>query len=66
MWVSGPAVQGGDVKRGDLGEKETHVVNVSFEAVCGLAGDTNLVLAAEFEAGGLVSDVCEEDEALLL
>lgn len=66
MWVCGPAVQDGYVEGGDLAEKETHVVHMAVEVVCGLAGDTNLVLAAELEAGGLFGDVCEENEALLL
>lgn len=66
MWVSGSSSQGRNVKGGDLAEQETHVVQVAFKAVCGLTGDTNLVLAAEFEAGGLVGDFCEEDETLLV
>lgn len=66
MWVGCPSVQDGNVKGRNLAEKETHVVYVAFETVCGLAGDTNLVLAAELEAGCLVGDVCEENETLLL
>ena len=66
MRVGGPSVQDRNVKGGNLAKEETHVVNVTLEAVCGLASDTNLVLAAELEAGGLVGDVGEENEALLL
>ena len=66
MRVCGLSVQDGYIKGGDLCEEETHVVYVAFEIVCGLAGDANLVLAAELEAGSLFSDVGKEDEALVL
>ena len=66
MWVCGPFVQDGGVKGGNLAEEDAHVVYVALEVVRGLAGDTNLVLAAELEAGCLVGDVCEENETVLL
>ena len=66
MWVCGLFAQDGGVKGGNLAEEDAHVVYVAPEVVCGLAGDTDLVLAAELEAGGLVGDVCEENEAVLL
>ena len=66
MWVCGPSVEDRDVKGRNLAEKETHVVYVALEVVGGLAGDTNLVFAAELEAGYLVGDVSEENETLLV
>lgn len=66
MGVCGLSVQDGCVKGGNLAQEETHVVYMALEVVCGLAGDTNLVLAAELEAGCLLGDICEENETLLL
>lgn len=66
MWEGGPSIQDGDVEGGNLAEKDTHVVYVAIEVVCGLASDTDLVLATELEAGGVFGNVSEENETFLV